>query len=64
MIEPKIIIGQLLQIESQINQFYNGQFKVVGISHNGIISGAVNGQCITTLQLFIGNKILGNLKKI
>lgn len=64
LFEPRILIGQLVEIESQINKFYNGQFKVVGLNHDGIISGAVNGQCTTTLQLFIGEQILGELKTV
>lgn len=52
---PEITVGQLVEIESVTapDQF-NGQYKVIGISHNGIISGAVCGEATTKLNLFVG----------
>lgn len=64
LFEPSINVGQLVEIQSQTNPLFNGQFKVNGVKHTGIISGAVNGECKTTLQLFIGNYLLGALKGI
>lgn len=51
---PEIIVGQLVEIESKKAPIYNGQFKVVGIHHQGTISGTVCGEVKTTLDLFIG----------
>lgn len=64
LFEPSIKVGQLVEINSKINPIFNGQFKVNGVKHTGIISGAVNGEAKTTLQLFIGNYLLGALKGI
>ena len=50
------------EINSKINPIYNGQFKVDGIKHSGTISGAVGGECKTSLDLFLGTEILQNLK--
>ncbi len=36
----------------------------MGLKHSGIISGAVAGDCKTTLNLYIGNKLLGGLKGV
>ena len=64
LFEPRINVGQLVEIKSQINKQFDGQYKVNGVKHSGIISGAVNGDCRTTLQLFIGNELSGALKGI
>ena len=50
----EIIVGQLLEIESSTAPVFNGQFKVVGLQHSGVISGATCGEVRTTLNLFIG----------
>ena len=52
--EPRITVGQLVEIESSTASIFDGQFKVIGIHHAGIISGAVAGEARTTLNLFIG----------
>lgn len=51
---PEIIVGQLIEIESEKAPIYNGQFKVIGVHHQGTISGAICGEVTTTLDLFIG----------
>lgn len=64
LFEPNIIVGQIVQIKSQFNKKFDGQYKVNGVKHSGIISGAVTGKCTTTLQLYIGDKLLGELKGV
>ena len=64
MFEPRIILGQILEIQSSSTPEYNGQYKVVGISHEGTISPSQNDDLITTLQLFIGTQSLGAFKLI
>ena len=51
---PEILVGQLVDLESTISTEYNGQFKVGGIHHHGVISGQVGGEMITTLSLLVG----------
>ena len=51
---PEIQVGQLVEIDSSISTEFNGQYKVAGIHHHGIISGQVSGELITTLTLFVG----------
>lgn len=60
--EPTIVIGQLIEIQSQLNPLFNGTYKVFGIKHSGTISGAVSAQCKTTLQLMIGTKLFNPIK--
>ena len=52
--EPKMVVGQLVEVESSTASVFNGQFKVIGIHHSGTISGAVASEVKTTLNLFIG----------
>jgi hypothetical protein len=64
LFEPKINVAQLVEIKAQINKEFDGQYKVMGVKHSGIISDAVNGDCRTTLNLYIGDKLLGGLKGV
>jgi len=52
--EPRITVGQLVELTSTTAKIFNGQLKVIGIHHAGTISGAVAGEARTTLNLFIG----------
>lgn len=54
LFEPRIKIGQLVELQSLTNKLYNGIYKINGIHHKGVISGAVNGDCRTELSLFGG----------
>jgi hypothetical protein len=54
LFEPRIRISQLININSSAansNLDYNGAYKVIGLVHQGIISGAVSGECTTKLSL-------------
>ena len=58
LFEPSIQLGQKIELLSQSESLYNGEYKVIGIQHAGIISGAVGGKCKTTLLLNAGKFIL------
>lgn len=62
LFEPRIIIGQIIELKSSTNSLFDGQYKVIGIKHNATISESVGGDARTTLQLYIGTKLLGGLK--
>ena len=64
LFEPKLNVAQLVKISSQINKQFDGQYKIIGIKHSGIISDAVNGDCRTTLQLFAGDKLTGGFVEV
>jgi len=51
--EPKVKVGQLVKIESSFNSEWDGQYKVLGIKHDVVISEATSGQAKTTLQLLV-----------
>ncbi len=54
LFEPNIVIGQIIHLNTETAPQFNGTYKVMGLEHRGIISGAVNGKCTTTLFLFFG----------
>lgn len=58
LFEPKIVIGQIIALESEILPQYNGLYKVVGVQHHGIISEAVTSRCTSVFNL-VGNQIIG-----
>lgn len=57
--EPRIVIGQLIEIKSRIMSAFDGQYKVYGLKHEGIISNAVAGQCVTKLEMLVGSQVYG-----
>jgi hypothetical protein len=54
LFEPRITIGQKVQLTSLDNSIFNNDYQVVGVSHSGIISPAVGGEAVTTVQLYLG----------
>lgn len=51
LFEPRVQVGQLVRLTTE-ETVYNGLYVVKGIHHHGIISGAVGGDCRTTLTLW------------
>ena len=56
LFEPTILVSQILTLNSQLfgnysSPNYNAQWKVVGISHKGMISPVVCGNLTTSLKL-------------
>lgn len=49
--EPRLQIGQFVELRSKTEDIYNGTYKVIGIEHSGIISDAQSGQCKTRVSL-------------
>lgn len=64
MFQPGIIMGQLLEVESSIQREYNGQYKVIGLRHHGIISGAVSGALESEFDLLVGSQLFGGFNKV
>ena len=56
LFEPSIKVGQKIELRSETETLYNGMYKVLGVQHSGVISGAVNGKCRTSLILNMGEK--------
>lgn len=58
LFEPKLKVGQRVELNSQTERNFNGIYKVAGIHHSGTISGAVGGKCKTVVSLWYGTDVL------
>lgn len=57
--EPTLSVGQLAQVISTTDKFYNRIYKITGVKHRGTISGAVSGSVTTTGEFFYDQELLG-----
>lgn len=64
LFEPRVIMSQFVELKSEVLPQYNGQYKVIGVNHQGIISGAVGGQCQSTFGLLIEGQLFGGFSVI
>ena len=55
LFEPRLLMGQVINLESVTEPQLSGQYKVVSIKHHGMISDAVCGDAITSVGLFSPN---------
>jgi hypothetical protein len=51
ILEPSIMMQQVVDVESEIQSAYNGQYKVITVEHEALISDAVCGDAKTILGL-------------
>ena len=54
LFEPRLTLGQQVQLISEDIPIYNNIYPVQGITHEGIISPSVNGPLTTTVNLYLG----------
>ena len=57
--EPRLLIGQVIEIQSSIAPQFDGQYKIYGLKHSGTISDSIAGQCTTTVQMQVGSQVFG-----
>jgi hypothetical protein len=55
LFEPYVVLGQIIDLKSRESMF-DGQYKVIGINHSGVISETVGGQFSTSLSLWLGTQ--------
>ena len=60
LFEPTLIVGQLLEIHSKIAPMYDGQYKVLGFTHDCLISPTQAGQRISTINLWVIPALTGS----
>lgn len=58
LFQPSLKVAQLVTIESETAEYFNGTYKINGIAHRGMISEAVCGDAVTTVTCFTGNGAL------
>ena len=51
LFEPTLRLGQMVEIKSETQSRFNGQYKINGITHKCTISGAEGGTRTTSIQL-------------
>lgn len=59
--EPRLIVGQQIQLQSSTAQNFNGFYKVISLKHRGTISQAVCGDAITSVGMFYGTSALSTV---
>lgn len=55
LFEPQVSIGRIYEIES-LASIYNGQYKIIGFTHDVTISEATAGKAVTNLSLYFGTE--------
>lgn len=61
LFEPSLIIGQLLEIKSMVDPVFNGQYKILGFTHDCLISATQAGQRTTSVTLWAAPLLPGAL---
>lgn len=64
LFEPRVVLGQQIALTSSDVPYLNNTYKIIGIDHSGVMSGAVNGRLSTKISLFIGTKIFNFIKEM
>lgn len=59
LFQPDLIVNQLLEIQSSMQPDFNGQYKVVGFTHDLQFGENNAGNRITTVNLYIGPLLPG-----
>lgn len=52
LFEPRLSIGQRIQLKSNTANNYNSEYKIASIQHKGVISDAICGDAVTTIGVF------------
>lgn len=63
LLEPRAIMGQSVAVKSSVLPQYNGVYKIVGVTHKGIISAAVESRCQSEFNMN-GNALFGPFRTI
>lgn len=62
LFEPRATLYAMATIESDTMPEYNGDYKILSVKHDGIISGGVGGSCKTSLGLYFATAKLNPVK--
>lgn len=49
--EPRIRLGQVINLNSKVVTRYNSQYKIISIQHSGTISDTIAGQATTKIEM-------------
>ena len=56
--EPRLVVGQQIQLDSSTGANFNGFYKIISLKHRGMISEAVCGDAITTVGMWYGTSAI------
>ncbi len=56
--EPRFTVAQIIELQSETNRILNGDYKVMGFVHQGLISPSVDAPRITHVSLWKGTAAL------
>lgn len=56
LFEPRIKVGQIVELASKDYPSLNQAYKVIGVQHSGTISDAVGGRCQTQIRMLYGQQ--------
>lgn len=54
LFEPRLAPGQQVNLDSITEANYNGFYKIISLRHRGMISAAICGDAVTSLEMFYG----------
>lgn len=54
--EPRLLVGQKIQLESGTDVNFNGFYKVISLKHRGMISPSVCGNAVTSVGMWYGTQ--------
>lgn len=63
LFEPRIVLGQAIELISDSLPFVNQIYKVISVSHQGSISPVECGTLTTTITLWLGETAFNEVKK-
>lgn len=61
--EPRINVGEFIEVQSSVAKQFNGQYKVASVQHKGMLSDTVAGDGKSIFQLY-GGDVADNLVTI
>lgn len=61
--EPRINVGEFIEVQSSVAKQFNGQYKVAAVQHKGMLSDTVAGDAKSIFQLY-GGDVADNLVTI
>jgi len=61
--EPRVNVGEFIEVQSNVAKQFNGQYKVAAVQHKGMLSDTIAGNAISIFQLY-GGDVADNLVTI
>lgn len=62
--EPTIKLASLVSLKSATSSGFNGNYKVMGVHHRGVLSSSKEGMLITTIKMWSGGSLVNNFNLV